>query len=92
MEYKRHELSAAWPDMSEEDFQSLRDSIYEHGLREPIVLLDGEILDGWQRYSACIAEGMPPRFEEFQGDDPVDYVRDKHRAMIDIALNEQAPA
>jgi hypothetical protein len=76
--YTRHFLSAAWPNMSAEDHQALRDSITSSGLREPIVLLNGEILDGWQRYTACLAECIEPRFVEFEGDDPADFVRDKH--------------
>lgn len=64
--------------MSGEDHQALRDSIMTSGLREPIVLLDGEILDGWQRYTACLAEYVEPRFVEFEGNDPADFVRDKH--------------
>ncbi len=75
---KRHPISAAWPDMTPEDFQSLRDSITDGGQREPVVLLDGEVLDGWQRLQACIAECIEPRFEVFSGGDPIAYVRDKH--------------
>lgn len=78
MELKRHPLSAAWPDMADEDFQSMRDSISDSGQLEPIVLLDGEVLDGWQRYRACLAEGVEPKTEVFAGEDPVAFVRSKH--------------
>lgn len=78
MEYKRHHLSASWPDMSEEDFQSLRDSITNVGQLESIILYGDEVLDGWQRYQACLAENMPPRFETFEGDDPVEFISAKH--------------
>ena len=81
MTYERHFLSASWPDMSAEDHQALRDSIAASGLREAIVLLNGEVLDGWQRYTACIAEGIEPRFEDFRGEDgdeAADFIRDKH--------------
>lgn len=97
MELTRHPLSAAWPDMEPDDFQALRDSIADSGQREPIVLLEGEVLDGWQRYQACRAEGVEPKTEEFAGDDPVEYVRDKHtrrplsltQRMTAIALMHQ---
>lgn len=78
MNYERHPLSASWPDMADEDFIALKDSIAYSGLLEPITVFEGQILDGWHRYGACLDTGMEPRFEEFTGDDPAQYVRDKH--------------
>lgn len=78
MELKRHELSASWPDASEEDAQAIRDSMEDTGQLEPIVLLDGDVLDGWQRYLACKALGLDPITEDFTGDDPISYVRARH--------------
>ena len=78
MNYERHQLSASWPDMAEEDFVALKDSISYSGLIEPITLFEGQILDGWHRYSACIQTETAPKFEEFLGSDPAQYVRDKH--------------
>ena len=78
MNYQRHFLSACWPEISGEDFEYLKDSISTSGLRDSIVLLDGEILDGWNRYRACQATGMDPHFVPYEGDDPSQYVRDKH--------------
>lgn len=101
MNYTRHPLSAAWPNMSAEEYASLIESIQMHGQRDPIVLLDGEILDGWHRYRACVEAGMEPVFTAFEGDDPKDFVSDKHnrrslnltQRMTAIALmNEWAPS
>lgn len=78
MAYERHPLSASWPDMADEDFIALKDSIAYSGLLEPITVFEGQILDGWHRYCACLDTGIEPRFEEFTGDDPAQYVRDKH--------------
>lgn len=78
MNYERHPISASWPDMAEEDFIALKDSINVSGLREPIVLFEGMILDGWHRYSACLEIGAPAEFEDFSDTDPVQYVLDKH--------------
>ena len=47
---KRHPLSAVFGDMSAGELLELQADIDEHGLREPIVLLDGMVLDGWHRY------------------------------------------
>lgn len=78
MNYQRHPISASWPDMAQEDFIALKDSIDASGLREPIVLFEGMILDGWHRYSACMEIGFKPVFEDFTDEDPVQYVQDKH--------------
>jgi hypothetical protein len=71
-------------------------SIKENGLKEPIVLLDGAILDGRNRYNACVAAGVKPTFVPFQGDDPVQFVidaninrrhlNDSQRAMLAATL------
>jgi ParB-like chromosome segregation protein Spo0J len=55
-------------------FGELVASIKEEGLREPIVILDDAILDGRNRYNACLAAGVDPVFRPFTGDDPVRFV------------------
>ena len=50
---KRHELSAIFGDMPDEDYQHLLDSVKEEGFIDPIIrLLGKEVLDGWHRYRA----------------------------------------
>lgn len=78
MNYERHPISGSWPDMLQKDFEVLKDSINVSGLREPIVLFEGMILDGWHRYNACLQTGAVAEFEEFTEDDPIQYVQDKH--------------
>ncbi len=58
------------------EFDALVDDIREHGLRVPIVLFEGQVLDGRNRLRACRAAGVEPRFEEFGGteDDALNYV------------------
>ena len=48
--------------------------IKSHGVREPIILLDGAVLDGWHRYQAAIEAGVPVGTVQFDGDDPVGHV------------------
>lgn len=69
---KRHPLSAVFGDMSAGELLELQADIDEHGLREPIVLLDGMILDGWHRYQCLcnlgkhLAKSMHYEFDPAQ--------------------------
>lgn len=102
MQLKQHPLSAAFPAMSDEEFTALCDDIEDHGQREPIVIHEDMVLDGWHRYSACLELGRTPQTVPFGDDDPVKYVlsRNLHRrhltasqrAMAVISCNQWAPA
>ena len=73
MTYTQHPLSAAFPAMSDEDFQALKDDIEVNGQREPVMIFEGMVLDGWHRYRACIDLGLDPQQFTFpEGDDPVE--------------------
>ena len=67
--YQQHPLSAAFPPMSEQAFGELRADIAQNGLRFPITLFDGMVLDGWHRYQACVQTGAEPSFVDFEGDE-----------------------
>jgi ParB-like chromosome segregation protein Spo0J len=69
-----HSLADIFPPMSESELASLVADVSTNGLVEPIVLLDGQILDGRNRYSACKLTHVEPRFADFVGDDPLAFV------------------
>ena len=79
-----HALANLLPMASEEELQSLRENIRQHGLLDHICLLEGKILDGRNRYKACLLECVEPSFEEFIGDDPAQFVaaRNLHRRNL----------
>ena len=73
--YPIHDLSYVFPDMTADEFTRLRDDIAEHGLRSPIAIWQGEVLDGRHRMQACIEARVPPRYEMLDDDtDPLPYV------------------
>jgi len=62
-----HEVANIFPMMSEADLTNLADDIKEHGLREPIWLHEGTIIDGRNRYRACRLAGVEPAFRDWDG-------------------------
>ncbi len=59
-----HPFAAIWPLMDGEDFEKFAADIKSNGLHLPIVLYQGKILDGRNRYRACIAADFEPHFED----------------------------
>lgn len=71
-----HPLAALIPEATPEEFEALKASIRANGQREPIVLLDGKILDGRHRERACRELGAKVQAVQFAGSDPVAFVLD----------------
>ena len=64
-----HPYADAWPMLDADDLTALATDIGINGLRDPIVIYDGKILDGRNRHAACAAAGVTPVYEDFHGDD-----------------------
>ncbi len=69
-----HEAANIFPMMAGDDFEQLVADVREHGQRELIKVLDGKVLDGRNRYRACIMADIKPKFETVSISDPVAYV------------------
>jgi hypothetical protein len=70
-----HPAAELFPLMEGAEFDALVADIKKHrGLRERIKLLGEKILDGRNRYLACLAAGVRPTFEHLSAVEPVDYV------------------
>lgn len=69
-----HPLCALFPRMSGTEFESLKADIAANGLNQPIVTHNGMVLDGGNRYAACVALGIEPVMKEYVGENLVTYV------------------
>lgn len=76
-----HPLADLFPLMSAQEYEDLLASVRDHGFRasEPIVLFEGRILDGRNRYTAAWEADVEPGFRQFDPaaeGTPIDYVLD----------------
>lgn len=66
-----HELANLFPMMSAVEHLELQADIQAKGLIQPVILLDGKILDGRNRFKACQEIGLEPDTVEYSGNDPL---------------------
>lgn len=74
MTHELHPLSTLFPRLPDAELRQLADDIAANGLQQPIVLHDGMILDGGNRYRACLLAGVEPVFTAFSGASIVQFV------------------
>lgn len=82
-----HPFAMFFPMMKDADLHSLSGDIKRNGLREPIVLYEGKILDGRNRFEACLRAGVEPKtlpWDENEHGDPISFVltRNVHRRHL----------
>lgn len=90
MEIELHPLCTLFPRMSGGEFASLASDIKANGLRNPITLLDGMILDGGNRYRACLEAGIDPVFAQFEGGNIVSFVLSANLHRRHMSAGQQA--
>ena len=62
-----HSIANIFPMLDSKSLSSLASDIKSNGLKSPILVYEGAILDGRNRFQACQAVGVSPRFETFSG-------------------------
>lgn len=60
-----HEVATIFPMMSDDEYRALVDDIKANGLLEPVWTHQGKIIDGRNRYKACLEIGIVPEFREW---------------------------
>lgn len=68
--YEAHAAADLFPLMNAAQLDELASDISVHGQLEPILVFDGKILDGRNRYLACVKAGKEPRIL----DAPLDHI------------------
>lgn len=90
MSYDLHPLCTLFPRMDGAEFDALVADIKTNGQREPIIIHDGMILDGGNRYRACLAAGVEPAIMKFGGGNIVAYVLSANLHRRHMTAGQQA--
>jgi protein gp37 len=78
-ELEIHPAALIMPPMEDEEFSKFKEDILGNGLIEPLVLFQGKILDGRNRYRACRELEIDVWARKWEGGmDPVEYVASKN--------------
>ena len=88
--YATHPLAALVPEASDTEKAALADDIRTNGLRVPVVLHEGKVLDGRHRYEACRAAGVECTFRDYEGDDPAAFVLSMNLARRHLTESQRA--
>lgn len=85
-----HPLCTLFPRLVGVEFDALKADIVANGQREPITVHEGLVLDGGNRYRACIEAGVAPQLLEFTGADPVAFVLSANLHRRHLTPGQQA--
>jgi hypothetical protein len=69
-----HPLADLFPMMSDEELDDLGEDMLKFGQHKRVMRYEGMILDGRNRYLACLRKGIEPRFVDYHGPDPLGLV------------------
>jgi N6-adenosine-specific RNA methylase IME4 len=87
-----HDVANIFPMSAPEDYNSLKDSISKDGLLEAIWIYDNKIIDGRNRYKACLELKISPRYRQYDGepDKLVDFVLGLNLSRRHLTPSEKA--
>lgn len=65
--FRIHPFATFLPCCTDEEYRSIRDDIRENGLKVPLLLFNGKLLDGRTRAKACDELGIQPDVQHING-------------------------
>lgn len=89
MNMEFHKIANVWPLLDDEKLHELAEDIRVNGLVNAIWTFQGKILDGRNRYKACLLANVKPTFKEYKGKEPTAFavsLNDRRRHMGKSAL------
>jgi hypothetical protein len=92
--YEVHPIANIFPRLGETEINTLADDIKANGLRDPIWLYEGKILDGVNRVEACKRAEVEVRAWDYTGNDPIGFVLsvNLHRRHLDASQRAMVAA
>lgn len=88
--YEFHPYCTLFPQAEESTLADIAADIKENGLNDPIVLYEGKILDGRNRYLACKQAKIEPVYVEYHGDEPLQFVVSKNLHRRHLSESQRA--
>ena len=89
--YSFHPACLLFPQLGKDELQELADDIKARGLLHDIILYNGQILDGRNRYLACRIAGVEPTFVEWPGTgSPVEWVISENLIRRHLTSSQRA--
>jgi len=85
-----HPLCTLFPRLVGAEFDALKNDIIANGQREPIVVHEGLVLDGGNRYRACVEAGVEPVLKNFTGASAVSFVLSANLHRRHLSAGQQA--
>jgi hypothetical protein len=92
--YEAHPIATIFPRLGGAEINTLADDIKANGLRDPIWLYEGKILDGVNRAEACKRAEVEIRTWDYTGNDPIGFVlsANLHRRHLDAGQRAMVAA
>lgn len=87
-----HELANAFPLLEGAEFGELVADIDDNGLHQPVVMYEGKILDGRNRWRACQRLQIPHTEKQYTGDDPAAFVWSANAMRRQLTASQKAIA
>lgn len=83
-----HKIANEWPLLSKEELEDMAEDIIDQGQLEKIIKLGKEILEGRNRYLACLMAGVRPIVEQYRGKKDEDSLRAFCTSKNDVRRHE----